>query len=55
VLTDAQIRLARPSDAQAIAEMSRDLIEHGLGWRWTPSRIRAALRPGRATCWRASA
>jgi ribosomal protein S18 acetylase RimI-like enzyme len=44
VLTDAQIRIARPSDAQAIAEMSRDLIEHGLGWRWTPSRIRAALQ-----------
>jgi len=24
--------------------MSRDYIEHGLGWRWTPNRILAALR-----------
>ena len=27
----------------ALATMSRDLIEHGLGWRYTPSRIAALL------------
>jgi ribosomal-protein-alanine N-acetyltransferase len=39
-----QIRLATLADAEAIGEMSRDLIEHGLGWRWTPARIRHCLR-----------
>ncbi len=24
--------------------MSRDLIEHGLGWRWTPDSIRRCIR-----------
>ena len=33
------IRLAKTSDALIIAEMSRDLIESGLGWSWTPSRV----------------
>ncbi len=33
------IALARPSDATAIAELSRDAIEHGLAWRWRPSRV----------------
>lgn len=27
-----------------IAEMSRDYIEHGLGWSWTPARVLAAVR-----------
>jgi ribosomal-protein-alanine N-acetyltransferase len=31
--------LARAADAQEIAEMSRDLIEHGLTWSWTPARV----------------
>jgi [ribosomal protein S18]-alanine N-acetyltransferase len=31
--------LARGSDAAEIAEMSRELIEHGLGWSWTPARV----------------
>jgi len=31
--------LARSSDARPIAEMSRDLIEQGLTWSWTPSRV----------------
>jgi ribosomal-protein-alanine N-acetyltransferase len=31
--------LARPSDARDIAEMSRDLIEQGLSWSWTPARV----------------
>ena len=33
------IRLAKISDSLRIAEMSRDLIESGLGWSWTPSRV----------------
>src|SRR3979490_1464620 len=35
----ASIGLARVSDAREIAEMSRDLIEQGLTWSWTPSRV----------------
>ena len=31
--------LARAADARKIAEMSRDLIEHGLSWSWTPARV----------------
>jgi len=31
--------LARPADAREIAEMSRDLIEQGLTWSWTPPRV----------------
>ena len=38
------IRLATPADAHAIAVLSRDAIEHGLGWRYTPDRIVAAIR-----------
>lgn len=30
---------AKPEDALAIAELSRDLIESGLGWSWTPGRV----------------
>lgn len=33
------IRLARRSDARQIAILSRDLIETGLGWSWTPARV----------------
>lgn len=33
------VRLARRSEAQAIAVMSRDHIESGLGWGWTAARI----------------
>jgi ribosomal-protein-alanine N-acetyltransferase len=39
-----EIRLATLADAARIGEMSRDLIEHGLGWRWTPARIVRCLR-----------
>jgi ribosomal-protein-alanine N-acetyltransferase len=31
--------LARDADAREIAEMSRDLIEQGLTWSWTPARV----------------
>jgi len=33
------LALARASDAREIAEMSRDLIEQGLTWSWTPARV----------------
>ena len=33
------IRLARRVDARQIAILSRDLIEAGLGWSWTPARV----------------
>lgn len=38
------IRLATPADARAIAELSRDVIECGLGWSYTPARVLAAVR-----------
>lgn len=38
------LRPARLQDARALAEMSRDLIEGGLGWRYTPPRIAALIR-----------
>ncbi len=34
-----QIRLATGRDALRIAEMSRDFIELGLGWRWNRNRV----------------
>ena len=45
----AMLGLARYSDALEIAEMSRDLIEHGLSWSWTPARVRRAIL-GRDCC-----
>ena len=39
MICNAAIRLAKISDALRIAEMSRDLIESGLGWSWTPSYV----------------
>ena len=38
------IRIAEPGDASAIAEMSRDHIESGLGWRYDPAHILRAMR-----------
>lgn len=37
-------RLANLGDALTLAEMSRDLIETGLGWSWTPARIAKEIR-----------
>ena len=31
--------LATTTDALAIAELSRDVIETGLGWSWTAARV----------------
>lgn len=39
MIADCEIALARPADSRRIAMMSRDLVEHGLTWRWTPQRI----------------
>lgn len=48
--TPCTLRLARGSDIQQIAVMSRCLIEVGLrGWTWHPTRIARVLR-GRETC-----
>ena len=38
------IRLAEPRDAQAIAVMSRDFIESGLGWKYDAPRVLRAIR-----------
>jgi ribosomal-protein-alanine N-acetyltransferase len=45
----ATLSLARRPDALEIAEMSRDMIEHGLAWSWTPARVRRAIL-GRDSC-----
>ncbi len=37
------LRPARVQDARAMAEMSRALIEAGLGWRYTPRRVAALI------------
>lgn len=36
--------LASPADAAAIAALSRERIEHGLGWRWTTPRVLRSVR-----------
>lgn len=33
------LKLAAPADAATIATMSRELIEAGLPWSWTPERV----------------
>ncbi len=38
------IRLAEPRDAQAVAMMSRDFIEAGLGWKYDADRAQHAPR-----------
>jgi len=40
---DIDLRLSTEGDVQAIASMSRDLIEAGLGWQYRPRRIRELL------------
>ena len=44
MLAVPQVRLAVPSDARSIAVLSRDFIEHGLGWSWNQARILRAIR-----------
>jgi len=38
------LSLARLGDAPAIANMSRELIESGLPWSWTPRRVAGMIR-----------
>lgn len=42
--SELSLRLARLADADSIANLSRDLIEYGLNWRWTPVRVAASIR-----------
>jgi [ribosomal protein S18]-alanine N-acetyltransferase len=44
ISSELSLRLARPADATTIANLSRDLIEYGLRWRWTPMRVAASIR-----------
>ena len=41
--SELSLRLARPAEATAIANLSRNLIEYGLRWRWTPVRVAASI------------
>jgi [ribosomal protein S18]-alanine N-acetyltransferase len=36
--------LARPKDAAQIASMSREYIENGLQWSWTPSKVQRFIQ-----------
>ena len=44
ISSELSLRLARPADATTIANLSRDLVEYGLRWRWTPMRVAASIR-----------
>jgi [ribosomal protein S18]-alanine N-acetyltransferase len=44
LISNHEVGLARQVDVHRIAEMSRDFIEYGLGWKWTPARIFRCLR-----------
>lgn len=44
MICSEEIRLARISDALRVAEMSRDLIESGLGWSWTPLHVAREIK-----------
>ena len=37
--SNIRLGLAKPAEAPRIAQMSREYIEAGLGWRWTPERV----------------
>ncbi|HKK13748.1 MAG TPA: GNAT family N-acetyltransferase [Gammaproteobacteria bacterium] len=43
-LPPIELSLGRPEHAQEVAGLSRDLIEAGLGWSWTPERVLRSLR-----------
>jgi ribosomal-protein-alanine N-acetyltransferase len=43
MIAEYEIRLAVPGDALAISELSRDAIEHGLPWNWTPRRVAKSI------------
>ncbi len=43
MIANITLRLAHRGDAQAIATLSRDLIERGLGWSWTARRVMRSI------------
>lgn len=43
MIAEYEVKLAVPGDALAISELSRDAIEHGLPWNWTPRRIARSI------------
>jgi ribosomal-protein-alanine N-acetyltransferase len=43
MISHLTIRFAAPHDADAIAALSRDEIEHGLPWTWRAPRVRHAI------------
>jgi ribosomal-protein-alanine N-acetyltransferase len=44
MIANCDLRLAVANDARDIAAMSRDLVEQGLGWRWTAAKILGCIR-----------
>jgi ribosomal-protein-alanine N-acetyltransferase len=44
MISNLTLRLATRADAPAIATLSRDRIEHGLGWSWTAPRVLRSIR-----------
>lgn len=42
--TRYDIELATSADASQIAELSREIVEQGLPWRWTQQRVLACIR-----------
>ena len=44
MIANLTLRLATHADASAIARLSRDRIEQGLGWRWTAPRVTRSIR-----------
>jgi ribosomal protein S18 acetylase RimI-like enzyme len=39
-MNDIEYRLAKKSELESIAVLSRDFIERGLAWSWTPERLK---------------
>ena len=44
MIANVSVRLATPADAADIASMSRDYVEQGLPWSWTPVRVAWAIK-----------
>jgi [ribosomal protein S18]-alanine N-acetyltransferase len=44
MITQYDIALAVASDALLIAQLSRDTIEQGLSWSWTPRRVMRSVK-----------
>ncbi|MDB5773843.1 MAG: hypothetical protein JWM42_4217 [Burkholderia sp.] len=43
MISEYEIKLAVMADAAAISELSRDAIEHGLSWSYTPRRVAKSI------------